>query len=152
MRVEGSLAFVDISGFTKLTERLCRAAYDMRATLRTVGTLQTSSGTVTLRMSVGVHSAQFDFYLVGDPDTSGPEVHGLLAAAARTGTGLCGRTSRTSPSRATSTRRSGAMSAAHLPISSRASSLRVGAWWNSSSVPAPDSTARATASCTVQCP
>ena len=121
MRVEGSLAFVDISGFTKLTERLarrgnvgaeemsdlldatfaalltaareegadlvkwggdavlllfsgpghawraCRAAYDMRATLRTVGTLRTSSGTVTLRMSVGVHSAAFDFYLVGDP-------------------------------------------------------------------------------------
>ena len=29
MRVEGSLAFIDISGFTKLTERLCRAAYDI---------------------------------------------------------------------------------------------------------------------------
>ncbi|MGH8895235.1 MAG: adenylate/guanylate cyclase domain-containing protein, partial [Actinomycetes bacterium] len=122
MRVPGSLAFVDISGFTRLTERLarrgkvgaeemsdllnatfaalledalaegadlvkwggdavlllfrgtdhagraCRAAFDMRATLRTVGTLRTSAGTVTLRMSVGVHSGDFDFYLVGDPD------------------------------------------------------------------------------------
>ncbi|HEX6936250.1 MAG TPA: adenylate/guanylate cyclase domain-containing protein [Actinomycetes bacterium] len=122
MQVDGSLAFVDISGFTKLTERLarrgkvgaeemsdlldatfaglleharaeggdlvkwggdavlllfrgaehasraCRSAYDMRATLRDIGTLRTSSGTVTLRMSVGIHSGSFDFYLVGDPD------------------------------------------------------------------------------------
>jgi len=120
MQVDGSLAFVDISGFTKLTERLarkgnvgaeemsdllnatfsalladaraegadlvkwggdavlllfagtghasraCRAAHDMRATLRRVGTLATTSGTVALRMSVGVHSGAFDFYLVGD--------------------------------------------------------------------------------------
>jgi class 3 adenylate cyclase len=110
MQVSGTLALVDISGFTRLTERLarkgnagaeemsdlldatfsalladaraqgadlikwggdavlllfsgaehaaraCRAAFDMRATLRTVGTLSTTSGTVTLRMSVGVHS------------------------------------------------------------------------------------------------
>ena len=122
MQVDGTLVFVDISGFTRLTERLarkgnvgaeemsdlldatfsalltgarvqgadlvkwggdavlllfsgaghavraCRAAYDMRATLRTVGTLRTTSGTVTLRMSVGVHSGLFDFYLVGDPE------------------------------------------------------------------------------------
>jgi class 3 adenylate cyclase len=122
MRVEGTLAFVDISGFTRLTERLarqgnvgaeqmsdlldatfsalladaraqdadlvkwggdavlllfsgahhavraCCAAFDMRATLRAVGTLSTTSGTVTLRMSVGVHSGRFDFYLVGDPE------------------------------------------------------------------------------------
>ena len=122
MQVQGTLAFVDISGFTQLTERLarkgnvgaeemsdlldatfsalltdardqdadlvkwggdavlllfsgedhaaraCRAAFDMRATLRTVGTLATTSGVVTLRMSVGVHSDVFDFYLVGDPE------------------------------------------------------------------------------------
>jgi class 3 adenylate cyclase/tetratricopeptide (TPR) repeat protein len=121
MRVEGSLVFVDISGFTKLTERLarkgtvgaeemsdllsatfsallldaraqdadllkwggdavlllfrgedhagraCRAAYDMRTTLRTVGTVHAGGGTVTLRMSVGIHSDSFDLYLVGDP-------------------------------------------------------------------------------------
>jgi class 3 adenylate cyclase/tetratricopeptide (TPR) repeat protein len=121
MQVDGTLALVDISGFTRLTERLarkgnvgaeemsdlldatfsalladaraqdadlvkwggdavlllfsgaehaaraCCAAFDMRATLRAVGTLSTTSGTVTLRMSVGVHSGLFDFYLVGDP-------------------------------------------------------------------------------------
>ncbi len=121
MQVEGSLALVDISGFTRLTERLsrkgkvgaeemselldatfsallgaaqpqggdlvkwggdavlllfrgddhagraCRAVYDMRATLRTVGRIATTSGAVTLRMSAGVHSGLFDFYLVGDP-------------------------------------------------------------------------------------
>jgi class 3 adenylate cyclase/tetratricopeptide (TPR) repeat protein len=122
MRVTGTLAFVDISGFTKLTERLARkgrrgaeemsdllnstfaallvvardegadllkwggdavlllfrgeehatravrATVDMRTALRTAGRLQTSEGSVTLRMSVGVHSGDFDCYLVGDPD------------------------------------------------------------------------------------
>ncbi len=119
--VEGSLAFVDISGFTKLTERLarrgkvgaeemsdtlnatfasllavayddgaglvkwggdavlllfdgpdhaaraCRAAHRMRARMREIGRLETSAGRVTLRMSVGVHSGTFHFFLVGDP-------------------------------------------------------------------------------------
>ena len=121
MRVTGSLAFVDISGFTRLTERLARkgkvgaeemsdilsatfagllaeardegadlvkwggdavlllfqgpdharraarAAHRMRAALRVIGRLPTTSGTVVLRMSVGVHSGDFDFFLVGDP-------------------------------------------------------------------------------------
>ena len=121
MRVEGSLALVDISGFTQLTERLarqgragaeelsdlldatfsallreaqeeggdlvkwggdavlllfsggghapraCRAAWSMRAALRSLGPLRTTRGTVTLRMSTGVHSGLFDLYLVGDP-------------------------------------------------------------------------------------
>jgi class 3 adenylate cyclase/tetratricopeptide (TPR) repeat protein len=119
-RVPGSLAFVDISGFTKLTERLatkgkvgaeelsdlldstfaellevaysygatlvkwggdavlllfegdehallaCRAAYEMRLAMRRIGLLRTSVGTVRLRMSVGVHSGEVDFFLVGD--------------------------------------------------------------------------------------
>ena len=119
--VEGSLAFVDISGFTSLTERLGRkgrvgaeeisnildatfasllsvayedgaglvkwggdavlllfegpdhaarathAAHRMRATMRDVGRLVTSVGQVTLRMSVGIHSGIFHFFLVGDP-------------------------------------------------------------------------------------
>jgi class 3 adenylate cyclase/tetratricopeptide (TPR) repeat protein len=122
MRVHGSLAFVDISGFTRLTERLARkgkvgaeemsdilsatfagllteamddgadlvkwggdavlllfqgedhadraarAAHRMRATLKVIGRLPTTSGTVVLRMSVGVHSGDFDFFLVGDPE------------------------------------------------------------------------------------
>lgn len=121
LRVHGSLAFVDISGFTRLTERLARkgkvgaeemsdilsatfagllaeartdgadlvkwggdavlllfqgpdhahraarAAHRMRATLKEIGRLPTTSGTVVLRMSVGVHSGDFDFFRVGDP-------------------------------------------------------------------------------------
>ncbi len=121
MRVAGSLAFVDIAGFTRLTERLsrtgkagaeemsdildatftallveamaegadlvtwggdavlllfqgpehavraARAAHRMRSSLRTVGRITTSSGVVVLRMSVGLHSGDFDFFLVGDP-------------------------------------------------------------------------------------
>ena len=118
-QVEGSLAFVDISGFTSLTERLsrkgkvgaeemndllndcfeallstaydygagvikwggdavlllfqgeqhearaCRAALEMQQTMASVGKLRTSSGLVTLRMSIGIHSGTFDFFLVG---------------------------------------------------------------------------------------
>jgi class 3 adenylate cyclase len=118
--IEGSLAFVDISGFTTLTERLaakgkigaeemsdvlnekfaqllevaysygallvkwggdavlllfegpdhaalaCRAAHEMQRTMRRVGRLQTSVGAVQLRMSVGINSGAFDFFLVGD--------------------------------------------------------------------------------------
>jgi class 3 adenylate cyclase/tetratricopeptide (TPR) repeat protein len=118
--VEGTLAFVDISGFTKMTERLARkgkvgaeevndaldgvfrplldvaydydagvvkwggdavlllfdgdehapraarAAAEMQRTLRTVGRMSTSSGQVTLRMSLGLHSGVFQFFLVGD--------------------------------------------------------------------------------------
>src|SRR6266508_4245931 len=119
-QIAGSLAFVDISGFTALTERLsrkgkvgaeemndlldgcfaellsvaydqgagvikwggdavlllfegeghqaraCRGALDMQRTMASVGKLRTSSGLVTLRMSVGIHSGEFDFFLVGD--------------------------------------------------------------------------------------
>src|SRR6478735_8092928 len=121
MRVSGTLAFVDIAGFTRLTERLARkgkigaeemsdildttfsalldvaeadgadlvkwggdavallfqgpdhalraarSVFRMRATMRRIGRIPTSSGTVVLRMSVGVHSGDFDFFLVGDP-------------------------------------------------------------------------------------
>ena len=119
--IEGSLAFVDISGFTQLTERLarkgrvgaeemsdilnatfadllsvayndgaglvkwggdavlllfqgadhalraCRASARMRTRLAKIGRIGTGSGRVTLRMSVGVHSGLFHFFLVGDP-------------------------------------------------------------------------------------
>ena len=117
--IDGTIAFVDISGFTKLSEKLaklgkvgaeeltgaigscftelltvayadggglikfggdallllftgeahevraCRAAAVMRTTLRTAGNIQTPGGRVRLRMSVGVHSGRFDFFLVG---------------------------------------------------------------------------------------
>lgn len=114
------MAFVDISGFTKMSERLagqgkvgaeeltevigstfgallptayayganllkfggdallllftgqghqvraCAASVEMQKTLGEVGVCYTSAGKVTLRMSVGVHSGTFDFFLVGD--------------------------------------------------------------------------------------
>jgi class 3 adenylate cyclase/tetratricopeptide (TPR) repeat protein len=117
--VPGSMVFVDVSGFTKLSERLARhgkigaeelaatiggcfvellaVAYDlggglvkfggdallllfsgpghearaaraalaMRAELRRIGRLEVLGQRVTLRMSVGVHSGCFDFFLVG---------------------------------------------------------------------------------------
>ena len=119
-RVEpGTVVFVDISGFTKLSEGLarhgkvgaeeltatigtcfvalldlavanggrllkfggdalllyfsgpeheargCRAAVEMRRALRTVGRLTVLGQRVSLRMSVGVHSGAFHFFLVG---------------------------------------------------------------------------------------
>ena len=119
-RVEvGTVVFVDISGFTKLSEGLakhgtvgaeeltatigscfvtlldlavayggrllkfggdalllyfsgdaheargCRAAIEMRRALRTVGRLTVLGQKVSLRMSVGVHSGEFHFFLVG---------------------------------------------------------------------------------------
>jgi len=120
-RITGTLAFVDISGFTALTERLarkghvgaeemsdalnatfaellevadhygadlvkwggdavllmfagadhaaraCAAGFGMRARLREVGRLKTTAGNINLRMSLGIHSGDFDFFLVGDP-------------------------------------------------------------------------------------
>jgi class 3 adenylate cyclase/tetratricopeptide (TPR) repeat protein len=117
--VEGTVAFVDISGFTKLSERLakhgrigaealtetidrcfvellgiasghggqlikfggdallllftgddqagraCRAVVAMRRALRAVGRQRVLDHPVVLRMSVGVHSGAFDFFLVG---------------------------------------------------------------------------------------
>lgn len=119
LEVDGTVAFVDISGFTKLSERLARlgkmgaeelteaiggcfrellavayanggnlikfggdallllfkgpdhalratsAAAGMRATLRRIGQLDTPQGRVRLRMSVGVHTGRFVFFLVG---------------------------------------------------------------------------------------
>ena len=118
--VEGSMVFVDISGFTKMSERLARhgkvgaeevtdvlgavfakllavaygedgsllkfggdalllwfvgeghairaatAAHGMRATLRSIGKLDTTAGKVLLRMSVGVNTGAFHFFLVGE--------------------------------------------------------------------------------------
>jgi class 3 adenylate cyclase/tetratricopeptide (TPR) repeat protein len=118
--IEGTLVFLDISGFTRMSERLarggkvgaeevsdvlnstfsrllavawedgggllkfggdalllffsgaghvsraCHAAVGMRRTLRESGRLKTSAGVVALRMSVGVHSGEFQFFLAGE--------------------------------------------------------------------------------------
>ena len=47
--------------------RAARAAHRMRAVLAVIGRIRSASGNVSLRMSVGVHSGDFDFFLVGDP-------------------------------------------------------------------------------------
>ena len=118
--LDGTVVFVDISGFTAMSERLAkkgkvgaeevtdvlggifarllsvaygeggglikfggdalllwfegpnhtlrgaRAAHGMRRTLRSIGRIETSAGKIGLRMSVGVHSGEFHFFLVGD--------------------------------------------------------------------------------------
>jgi len=118
--VQGSVVFADISGFTKLSERLaargrvgaeeltdaisrcfdellavayengasllkfggdamlllfsaedhvaraCRSAVAMRQALRDMGAFETSGAKVTLRISMGVHSGEFPFFLLGD--------------------------------------------------------------------------------------
>ena len=118
--IDGTVVFVDISGFTKMSERLARngrigaeevtdvvgdvfslllatayanggglikfggdalllffagddhaakavrAASGMRRTLSELGGIDTSAGKVRLRMSVGIHSGLFHFFLVGD--------------------------------------------------------------------------------------
>ena len=120
----GTIAFVDISGFTKLSERLarlgksgaeeltatidtcfvalldlavanggrllkfggdallvyfsgeahqaraCLAAMEMRRALRVVGRLTVLGQRISLRMSVGVHSGLFNFFLVGESTAS----------------------------------------------------------------------------------
>src|SRR5690242_11772575 len=45
--------------------RACIAAVDMRRTMDEIGRLETSAGRIRLRMSMGVHSARFDVFLVG---------------------------------------------------------------------------------------
>ena len=117
--LDGTVLFVDISGFTRMSERLaqkgkvgaeevtdginstfselleiawqdggglikfggdalllffpgalhaaraCRAAVGMRAALRRIGRIKTSAGLVSLRMSAGIHSGAFHFFLAG---------------------------------------------------------------------------------------
>ncbi|HEY7583967.1 MAG TPA: adenylate/guanylate cyclase domain-containing protein [Acidimicrobiia bacterium] len=118
--IAGSMVFVDVSGFTKMSERLarfgkvgaeevtdviddtfgrllseayafganlikfggdallllftgenhalraCAGAWNMRRALREIAAFRTTAGQVSLRMSVGVHSGVFDFFLVGE--------------------------------------------------------------------------------------
>ena len=133
--IDGTLVFVDISGFTKMSERLARhgkvgaeevtdvlgavfarllavayanggglikfggdalllwfsgaehqvrgarAAHGMRAMLRSVGKIDTTAGQVTLRMSIGVNSGRYHFFLVG-----GSHRELVVAGPATTGT------------------------------------------------------------------
>jgi class 3 adenylate cyclase/tetratricopeptide (TPR) repeat protein len=143
--VAGTLAFVDISGFTTMTERLarhgrvgaeevsdtldacfarllaeaysegaglvkwggdavlllfddeghaaraCRGAGRMQRALRAMGPVSSTAGRVRLRMSVGVHTGTFHFFLAGDLHreliVAGPAASAVveLEAAAETG-------------------------------------------------------------------
>jgi len=47
-------------------ERACRSAVDMRQRLRAAGPIAAGAGRVRLRMSVGVHSAGYHLFVVGD--------------------------------------------------------------------------------------
>lgn len=144
-RVEGTVVFVDVSGFTRMSERLARfgrvgaehvtdiirscfgrllteaydfgatllkfggdalllffwgedharraaaAAFSMRAALRATSTYDTDAGRVELKMTVGVHSGDFDFFLVGGSHRelvlAGPTATAAVAVeeSARTG-------------------------------------------------------------------
>ena len=46
-------------------QRAASSALEMRKALRSIGTIETPAGSVTLRMSQGVHSGVFHFFLVG---------------------------------------------------------------------------------------
>jgi class 3 adenylate cyclase/tetratricopeptide (TPR) repeat protein len=144
-RIDGTVVFADISGFTRLTERLARggeegseqlvdildrtfsvllaeayatggsmlkfggdalllwfegerhaaraaaAASAMRAALRRVGQVKAGLATIVLRMSVGVHSGPYDFFLVGDSHRelfiSGPAISTAVAMEAAASSG-----------------------------------------------------------------
>jgi class 3 adenylate cyclase/tetratricopeptide (TPR) repeat protein len=47
-------------------EMACRAAFDMQGVIGRIGRIQTTSGAVRLRMSIGMHTGPLDFFLVGD--------------------------------------------------------------------------------------
>ncbi len=139
--VEGTVVFADVSGFTRLSERLarrgtegaehlvdvinscfstlladayanggsllkfggdalllwfegehhaswaCESAYAMRQTLRRVGRIRAGRAEVAVRMSVGVHSGTFAFFLVGGSHRElligGPSAETVVAMEAR---------------------------------------------------------------------
>ncbi|HEU5113698.1 MAG TPA: adenylate/guanylate cyclase domain-containing protein, partial [Acidimicrobiia bacterium] len=143
--LEGSMVFVDISGFTAMSERLakhgklgaeeltaviastfgellgaaysfgasllkfggdalllffsgdgyapraCAAARAMQQRLDEVGVCYTSAGKITLRMSVGIHTGMFDFFLVGGSHreliVSGPAATRTVEMEAAAGAG-----------------------------------------------------------------
>ena len=71
--------------------RSCAAARAMQQRLDEVGVCFTSAGKVTLRMSVGIHSGMFDFFLVGGSHreliVSGPAATRTVEMEAAAGAG-----------------------------------------------------------------
>lgn len=143
--VDGTLVFMDISGFTAMSERLskkgkvgaeevtdiinatftdllrvayevegsllkfggdalllffegdqhalraCYAAAEMRSALQSRGRIQTSAGSVSLQMSVGINSGEFQFFLVGSSHRelilTGPEATWTVLMESAAGVG-----------------------------------------------------------------
>jgi class 3 adenylate cyclase/tetratricopeptide (TPR) repeat protein len=71
--------------------RACAAAQAMQRTIGVVGRCDTSAGRVTLRMSVGIHSGEFDFFLGGDSHremiVAGPAATQIVETEAASGPG-----------------------------------------------------------------
>jgi class 3 adenylate cyclase/tetratricopeptide (TPR) repeat protein len=71
--------------------RACAAAKAMQRTMGEVGRCETSAGKVMLRMSVGVHSGEFDFFLVGGSHreliVAGPAATRVVETEAASGPG-----------------------------------------------------------------
>ncbi|HTN24779.1 MAG TPA: adenylate/guanylate cyclase domain-containing protein [Solirubrobacteraceae bacterium] len=67
-------------------QRACRSAIGMRRLLRTVGRLQAGPARVDLRMTVGIHSDVYHFFLVGDSHreyvVAGPAATAIVATEA----------------------------------------------------------------------
>ncbi len=71
--------------------RACRAAIEMRRALRVVGRLTVLGQKVSLRMSVGIHSGSFQFFLVGASHREflvvGPAASSVVSMEAAAGAG-----------------------------------------------------------------
>jgi class 3 adenylate cyclase/tetratricopeptide (TPR) repeat protein len=72
-------------------ERACRSAVDMRRRLREAGPIDAGGGRVQLRMSVGVHSADYPLFVVGRSHRelliTGPPATEVVRMEKRAGTG-----------------------------------------------------------------
>lgn len=71
--------------------RACAAAQAMQRTMGVVGICHTTAGKVTLRMSVGIHSGEFDFFIAGDSHremiVAGPAADRIVEAEGASGSG-----------------------------------------------------------------
>lgn len=71
--------------------RAAQAAVDMQATLDRIGRISTPDGEVVLRMSVGAHRGDFDFFLVGETHrelfVAGPDAGRTVGIESQAGAG-----------------------------------------------------------------
>ena len=110
-------------------ERACRAAVGMRSTLGEIGRLRTDAGTVTLRISQGVHSGTFHLFLVGGSHREqmlvGADASTVVRMEKAADAARCSsarRRPRASPLPASATRRAPGCCSPPRPTTSRSSS------------------------------